>query len=411
VQDTNFLQISWQAENETFPGNGSNGDTPLSSTSALPPLPKMPPIPLAALPPLPTTPPSTVIQMVWNHVLGYFQIYYTLNANAADPTAVNWLLMDDGLLIADLRAAIALYVSPISGHCWLLIDGISSRTGNQLYYAPYVGGPWTVLVTSAYIQSLLGSAYSNCRIGSFGVNMGAPDEVMALMNSGELAGMGTDYWCPGNSGGFTKGSAANFPGASGDFWGPDIVYGNNQWTNIISMAIHAAYIQWCNRSGGSPNYNATATVINNAGDPTPIIRGGVDGQIFYGLLQNKANSSNNVIVSHDNGVTFDDLPTAIITSDLASSPDGQYLMAADNAGLNAKYSPDGGTTWSNIGIVGNYNVFYCYGGSKLWVMAGAYQVLYSLDGGATWTDITGDLTSWLPAGSGWFTVRTCLFAW
>ncbi len=247
----------------------------------------------------------------------------------------------------------------------------------------------------------------NPLLSSLGINLGAADEVMAVIGEGAGGGSHGMYWFHGSSAGFIAGSMVNFNGGNG-FYGGSIVYGNNRWTNVIGNGF-ITYAQWCNRTGGSPNYNVNALTLSGYGTTPYITRGGKDGSVFYitNAFYTTPTRHNNLVKSVDNGVTLADITTApfpslnLATAPVTSSPDGTYLMAGDPAGIQSKKSADGGATWGNIGIVGSYQVFYCYGTNYLWLTEGAYFVKYSTDGGDTWTDITGDLWSWLPVGSGW----------
>jgi hypothetical protein len=128
---------------------------------------------------------------------------------------------------------------------------------------------------------------------------------------------------------------------------------------------------------------------------------------------NFGSDTNVILTSPDNGATITEItglyhPVTdlfISPESVGVSPDGAYLMAADMAATQAKRSSDGGATWGNIGIPGNYQVFWCYGTNQLWVAEGAYTVKYSTDFGTTWTDITGDLQTWLPPASVWTALK------
>ena len=396
--DSNFLQISWTAENETFPGNSSNGDVPVSntpSTLGIPSLPALPPLPI--INPTPTGAPSVVVMRIYNVVAGYPQVWYTLNANADDPTQVHWMLMDNGILSADHYSEMDFHVSPISGACWLCIDGLNSGTGNLVYCAPTLGSPWKAILTMATAQHLTGSGGNN-RVGGLGVNMGAANQVMAVIN----AGNGTAYWCPGSSGGFSLGSPVNYPGGSG-FFEAGIVYGSGQWTAVIGNGF-IAYVQWCNGGGGSPGYNINALNTGNAGAVPGMSKAGVDGPVFYITSAYVSTQRNNLVKSTNNGGALADIATAPFPSisntsvGLASSPDGLTLISAGNP---SRISIDGGGSWANLGWLSSANIFYCYGASGLWLGQGIQTVRYSTDAFATIdVDITGDLQTQITGAGG-----------
>jgi hypothetical protein len=135
------------------------------------------------------------------------------------------------------------------------------------------------------------------------------------------------------------------------------------------------------------------------------IRGGKDGSIAFAAGITYGSDVGVISKTTDNGVTNSEVNHVAGGNSLAASPDGMTLMAADASSLQAKRSSDGGTTWGNIGIAGNYSAFVCYGASNLWVTAGVQSVKYSIDGGTTWTDITGDLLGWIPSSDLWTPIR------
>ena len=399
--DSNFLQISWTAENETFPGNSSNGDVPVSNTPSTLGIPSLPALPLLPIiTPTPTGAPSTVVMRLINVVKGYPQVWYTLNANAVDPTQVHWILMENGLLPVDANNGIGgLCVSPISGECWLPINSVGgSGTGNLLYCAPSLGSPWSVKMTEASGCALVGGPTGSSVVGGIGINMGAADEVMVIV--GNRAG--TSFWCHGSSGGFTKGSPLNYPGGSGFFEG-SVVYGNNKWVTAVGNGF-IAYVQWCSRGGGSPNYNHSAINTGSAGSVPGMVHAGRDGSLFYITNGFFSTRRNNLIISADNGATLSDIATAPFSGTpntsvgLYPSPDGLVLISP---GTPSRISPDGGSTWANLGWTDAANVFYCYGASGLWVGQGNSTVRFTTDAFATINvDITGDLQTQITGAGG-----------
>jgi hypothetical protein len=256
-------------------------------------------------------------------------------------------------------------------------------------------------MTQTQAASLTGAPAA--RLGSFGINMGAADEVMAVIGEGAGNGSHGMKWCHGSSAGFTAGSFVIFNGGNGSILGSTI-YGDNRWINVMNN-LFIGYVQWCDRNGGSPNYNTNG--FNTGGLAQYLVRAGIDGPLSYMTDAYMTTQRNNIVKISADGGTLADIATAPFPSisnttvSIASSPDGTFLMSGDPAGIQSKKSADGGATWGNIGIVGSYGVFYCYGANNLWITEGAYFVKYSTDGGDTWNDITGDLWTWLPVGSVW----------
>jgi hypothetical protein len=396
--DSNFLQASWQAECETFPGPSATGDSPIPGPpNPPPPVPIPPPI---IIPVNPAGAPSTVA--IWVKGVGLF---YTQNANALLAADVQWFAGNDGLDATDILWVTDFLCNPLTGACWLAVDGYN-RTGNYIYYSPALGAPWYVVMTQTAAAAL--TSAPNARVGALGINPGASDEVMAIIGEGPGAGSHGLYWCHGSSGGFTLGALVSAAGGNGNIWG-QMVYGSNRWVALISNGF-VSYITWCDIGGGAPDYNLTELYMGGAGDIVSMAHAGVDGPVWYAKPCYKTNFDVNIIKTGDNGAGFSDIGAAsflVAASEgqlddaLGVSPDGTYLMAADAAGFQAHRSSDGGTSWGTVGIGGG-TAFCCYGLNNLWVGVFGTFVRYTLDGGDIWYDITGDLQTWL-GGVGWFT--------
>ena len=389
--DSNFIQYSWQGECETFPGNSATGDSPKPGPPIKPPPIIVPPV--DGGPGYPTAgAPSTVALLVRNT-----GVFYTTDANTANP---HWFAMNDGIDVNDIGNIIFFDLSQVGGGCWLLVDGFTTpHTGNLLYYASGLGEAWSVVMTVGDAETLVG--FTPARVMAIGINQGASDDVMAIIGDGMGGGSHGAYWCPGSSGGFTKGSATIASSGNGFIFG-NVVYGNGQWTAMIGNGVRS-YIEWCDHGGGSPNYNTTPATYNSNGDICSLYHAGIDGPVFYAKRCYKSNAGADIIKSLDNGATFSDADSghetvstfSLMDSALGVSPDGMFLMSCDPAGFQAHKSSDGGATWGNIGIAAGGSAFFCYGASNLWIMVSGGMVYYSVDSGDTWHDITGDLQTWL----------------
>jgi len=383
------------AEGETFPEIGVNGPIPPSPTPPTPPKPTPPPSPPG---PTPGGGPGTVVQ--WIVGKGAF---YT-HVNASNPSKSQWKPKNDGINPTDIGNVIFFEWNPKSDECWLLVDGYGT-TGNYIYYSPYLGATWKVILTLSQLNVLL-NYMPNTRVFALGINPGAAGEAMIIGGQGNGGGSWGAYWLKGSSSGFILKSACPNTSGNGFIFG-NIVYGSNKWAAMIGNGFGSS-IQHCNRDGSGGSQGTPWVTYQSAGDCINIVHAGKDGGIFYAKRCHVSNASVNIIKTTDLGETISDIDAAsffasVDGSALGVSPDGTCLMATDPSGIAAQRSVDSAATWGVIpGGLGGGDAFWCYGSNNLWIMVTGCRVYYSTDGGDTWNEMTGDLQSWV-GSIGWRT--------
>lgn len=394
AESANFLQISWQCENETFPGNSSDGDTPENTTPNLPPLP-----PIATFPPPSTLPiitpqedPTRTKTAVLN--IPNKGIYYTTNLDDENGN-VNWYAMNAGL--SDPNDITAIEISA-SGRCFCQV-GYSA-----IYSAPRLGDAWSLVFDTTMIGNPQSAPFPRDPIvHSFGINRDADDELMII------AGLTVSI--------FTQvimypwyGSSAGVTLAQGVYINPDAVqavglskgrvtYGNGVWV-------------WSYQKTG---FIVTLTELNDNGSMTlgtQYLAAMTGGQQPVSTRSRWAssviatiNGAGVIAMSLDDGASWTVLSSPTPWQDTESfitSADGSDVIVCENSILGFKRSSDFGVTWGSGSLAHALTAVWNITGDG-YLVAGANTIKFTPDFGDTFYNKTGNLQTWVGAI---FTVRS-----
>jgi len=363
-KDDNFLQITWHAEQETFPELSTNGDIPLSPpNSIIPPIPPLPPPPP---PPVITGDLSANVAVVTNN-----GIFFTNNFN--DTLPVKWYSWNTGLNPANIQYIFNFDVSKISGRGFL-----------HLYTYGGIGEVWSSAGFGQPWYLVKGGAEPAAYVMGMGINRMAADELMITFN---IRGQTAKFFY-GSSAGV---SAAGAVGSDQCMIAHQITYGSGKWVTDFWAGYTAGRgLLRVNRNGSA--LEMERAVNNLAGDVKNCGRAGVDSPVLFiwnGL------SGMTIGKSTDNGSSLSAIttPTGFISNyyePFGASPDGMYLMAG--APTTPQKSSDGGATWGPAGLSGQYLSFLNLGTNNNWIAGSGNNIVSSTDFGASWVDRTGDLS-------------------
>lgn len=394
AESANFLQISWQAENETFPGNSSDGDTPENTTPNLPPFP-----PIASFPPIATLPiitpqedPTRTKTVILN-IVGH-GIFYTTNFDD-QLGAVNWYAMNAGL--PDPAALLSFEISA-SGRCFCQYGF------DAVYSAPTLGAAWVLV----FDKTMVGNPESypfprDPSIAAFGINRDADDELMIV--AGVVVTIGSDYVAYpfyGSSGGVTIANSFFInPNTSAvvGYTGGHITFGNGVWVWSYAVNGWIAVTTELNQNGTTVLGTQYRTALNAGQQPIStrsrwassavlIVNGG-------GTLAETLDNGQNWDVMVTNPTPFQD------TESYISSADGSDIVICENSVLGFKRSSDYGATWGSGLLAHALTAVWNITGDG-YIVAGANTIKFTPDFGNSFFNKTGDLQTWVSA---FFTVR------
>lgn len=380
--DVGFLQISWRAEQETFPGNSSDGDMPESNvpTSGFPPFSPPPPLPL--IPPIAVAPPEPEYIKNFQVLVAGVGMFYTNNGGQ------NWYAMNGGL--PDPTSVVNLEVSA-TGKCFC------QHGGDSVWYAPYPGAAWTKIFDAA-TEVLNPESFPfprDPKVVAIGINRDADDEL--LIAAGLFVTIFSNfvlYNYKGDSSGVTLVTTVNYNNAwssTGNNFG-NITFGNGKW--VVSYRSEAFLGVLTTTS-----FDATAV----APDATNLATGpgqvSTRGRYAPEAVMAYTNLSTNI--SQDNGDTFTINEAAPIpyedTESIISDSSGMKILVGTNEIMGLRRSPDGGTTWGTTSAAGVVTCVWNLGSEEDWLFAFIGQLCYTPDFGNTFGYITGDLQTWAGA--------------
>lgn len=413
---TNFLQISWNAECETFPENYITGDTPGSTNTSLPPLPTLPPLPL----PAPISPNFGVFAHCMI-VTPFSGIWYTDNFDTGTPHWKKWSGNSD---IDNAFAGGFMAQVDISLKSLRCYAGWDSGGDGGLYMSPGPGQPFQLILSYSDLYTRVGStALDGMHIDGLAVNRAVDDEALVIIQSEKYTG--TLYTQPSylqrwNSGGFygARGAIITPNQVYNRFWNHSLtpMYGQNEWLvhYIDQDASHLYFKTLVSSRDGSGISNrltlATDGIWENQGigmrsggmSPAALTFGSNNPGTTPGL--NWIRKTLNDGTSYSNLTSSEPSSWANCNQELANiDPTGQYLMIGAYNAVGVRYpsrSSDGGATWSPMTVGGsgedgaglfcgsNY-LYWVYG--SLDVPSHLPKIYFTPNFGLSWIDKTGDL--------------------
>jgi len=372
-----FLQISWRMEEETFPGNSSNGDTPESSTpgSTSPPLSPLPPLPSA---------PSIIVAPIVPSTLGNLQIlvrgqgmYYTKNLSG--PGVVRWFSMNQGL--PDPTQVVALEVNRY-GRCYCQV------ANESVWSAPYPGAPWVLVFDTTMIGVPEPVPFPRAPfITSIGIDRDSPDTL--LIAAGIVASIFTTYLIynfTGSSAGVTLATPIHYntpPPVAGGLGVGNATFGDGSWYVSFDAGLKGA--MKFNAAGVVPETTelaiTTAVHTRSRYSPDAVVVQEIPG----------------ISISQDGGDTF------LVDTDFTPNTDGQSVSTNPAGNLvllgtaldGMRRSSDGGSTWGITATFAAVQAVWNLGTDEDWIFTFVSEVLYTPDFGATFVYKTGDLKSWI----------------
>ena len=383
-EDVGFLQISWRMEQETFPGNSSDGDMPESNVpiSGFPPSSPPPPIPL--IPPIAVAPPEPELIKNFQVLINGVGLFYTNNGTK------NWYSMNAGL--PDPTQISSLEVSA-TGRCFCLVGTES------VWSAPYPGAPWTKVFDYTEVLNPEGFPFPRGqKIIAIGINRDADDELLLVAGlTVSIFGNFVAYTYKGNSSGVTLATPVYFNDGAGDAANGigNVTYGDGVWV--------ASYF-----SGGPPG---TYTITSFSSNGITVL----DTQVGSGngVTSTRARyapstvcgySEVSIDITQDNGATLDIIGLVPMPynafpgfQSIISDSTGMKVMMGTNDIVGLRRSSDGGATWGLTPTAGAVTCVWNLGTETDWLFTYIGQILYTPDFGNTFIYVTGDLQTWAGA--------------
>lgn len=380
-EDVGFLQISWRMEQETFPGNSSNGDAPESSTpsSGFPPIPPPPPIP--PIPPIAVSPPEPELIKNFQVLVQGVGLFYTNNGGQ------NWYSMNSG--IEDPTVITAFEISA-TGKCFCQVDF------DSIWYAPYPGAAWTKVFDTTEVLNPEGYPFPrDPRIVAFGINRDADDElVIAAGLTVTIFPTFLLYNYTGSSSGVTLATPVAYnDGAQETGLGVgNITFGDGKWVvSYLSGATPGAYTITSFDQGADTPLNTEV----GSGPACVSTRGRYAPSTVCGF------SPLSTDITQDNGDTLDiGLPPIAPYNgchSIISDSEGMRILIGVDDIVGLRRSSDGGNTWGLTSTAGVVTSVWNLGSPDDWLFAYVGQLLYTPDFGNTFAYITGDLQTWAGA--------------
>jgi hypothetical protein len=396
-ESPNFLQISWNGENETFPGNSCDGDLPdvsdvpgTNGGSSYPPIPS-PPIP--AIPqPLPEPLDPETLDNVQVLVPGV-GMFYTNNFSEVDSVGnplSNWYSMNDG--IPDPSQVVGFDISS-SGRCYCQYNAIS------IYTAEYPGAPWIELFNNSTIGNPEGYPFPRGQlILGFGIDRDSGELIIVGGVTVTIFGAFLMYLWSGDDSGVALVGTPYFNDAS--------LSGRAYCTAVIGSAIVGKTWAVCvtgdsgkviyQFAAGSPVASNT-TVIGGFGSTIIASR----FSPMFITCPNDTVIGNSLDISGDNGASWNNLPSApdgYLNSVCSNAVGDVILLSGDGVtDLGVRRSLDTGATWEATAIAGTATTIWNLGTDYDWLMAFIGQIIYTPDMGDTYVYKTGDLQTFIGA--------------
>lgn len=354
------------------------------------------------LPPFPDFPSTPLPEQLSTTVLiadAGKGILYTKNFDSASP---DWILWNTGIDSTDITNLIGYYyskwfVAP-NGSVWVGVIKNVNHTGmTKIYYAPYIGGEFSVVMDNTMIEAQFGGSAANNRIYGMGFNPEQPEQIAMILQVNDGAGNVQGTFVLGDHSGFTApGAILSNEGSRGGR--SRITYGDGEWSYI-----HNAFSpngSFCYRiSADGTSILSQIDTGGYAGIPLDHIRAGVSQTLM--TLNVDDTGQYNPRRSTDGGNTW---TTINLGSDkvgmLAMAPDGTFMMGTWTTTGYRGRSGDGGYSWSGLPTLppgGAYAFAYAGGEGVLskWIAAKGV-IRYSPNFGNTWVNKEGNIAQWIP---------------
>lgn len=396
---TGFKSYSVDFEAEVFEGVVVDGDIPGSDTDpSIQPLPSFPPLPALPVffPGLPSaTPDGPPVVLLVDKNKG---ILRSDNFNAPTP---QWSFWNAGIpsseqawIVSGTTGVTPLLRTP-NGAYYVLVSSSTSPFGVKIYRASALGGTFTEIVNTEWMNAVSGGYAGNIMLLGMGYNPNKPEEIAFVLASD--AHYTASVWV-GNYLGWTKGaefSRGNFF-SNARFVGT-ITFGGGKW--VWDRLGDAQFYFVVFSADGSTLENTSPILSNTTGHA----RAGTSAVI----VKPSGDEPNDFMRTTDNTYTLIDIDTAGpvggFGANVAIAPDGNYMMGNwDIAGAGGQRgkSSDGGYTWSGLPSL-PFGGQYCFGyagGSgtaSRWIAARGV-VRYSPDFGTTWQNKEGNINYLIP---------------
>jgi hypothetical protein len=380
-EDIGFLQVSWRMEQETFPGNSSNGDAPESDvpTSGFPPTPPPPPIP--SIPPIAVAPPDPTLIKNFQVLVEGVGLFYTNNGGQ------NWYSMNSG--IPDPTQISAFEISA-TGKCFCQV------ALEAIYAATYPGAPWTKVFDVTQVENPGSFPFPrDPKIVAFGINRDADDEL--LIAAGLVVTIFPTfllYNYKGDSSGVSLVTPTHYnDGAqAAGLSAGNITFGDGKW--VVSYLSDTAPGQYTITSFDQAADSPLNTEIGSG-------FGSVSTRSRYAPSTVCGFSPISTDITQDNGDSLEiglpPLPPFAACQSIISDSEGMRILIGVDDIVGLRRSADGGTTWGLTSAVGVVTSVWNLGSSDDWLFAYVGQLLYTPDFGNTFVYITGDLQTWAGA--------------
>lgn len=383
AEPTGFLQVSWQGECETFPGNSTDGDLPDISDVPdtdfpIDPPPDDPDDPI-------TIDDPTQIDNVQVLVPGT-GVFYTVNFSSP-PSEVIWYSMDQGFPDPETYAPlISFFDVSETGRCYCQV-GFDS-----IWSAPAPGEPWVKVFDTTMIGNPEGYPFPRePRVIAFGINRDTDDELLIVAGlTVTIFSSFIAYTWKGDSSGVTQATPVFFNDAEASMglYVGIVTYGDGTWV----LNYHSG-----------PFLGVNTIITFDSTGVTPSVAIPLTGTAYY---HTRSRYSSNVIlvptaspidISTDNGASFNPLATAptpyLNSESFCSNTDGSIMLVGTQT-IGMKRSEDGGVTWGPTSTLAAVTSIFNMGTDDDWLFAFVGQILYTPDKGDTFFYHTGDLQTY-----------------